>query len=247
MLFMVNSSVWHESYDYLRLAINLSTHPPRVVLNPDHVLLLESADLLECLREGRELDFSRMRLELPHGVEQARAFWINVYNALVLHSLRFAKQQQSVLSIWGFFSRFAYRVGDLTVNLDQIEHGILRGNPRSILGWGKTIRANDPLVEWVLPLEPRIHFALNCGAISCPPIRAYHAETLEQQLELATQSYLQSARVEGNTVILPRILQWYAQDFKQDLNRETLEFVRRYRPDLPARAKVRFDAYDWNR
>ena len=42
----------------------------------------------------------------------------------------------------------------------------------------------------VLDLDPRIHFALNCGAKSCPPIRVYSPPNLDSQLNRAAASFL---------------------------------------------------------
>ena len=156
---------------------------------------------------------------------------MNLYNPLTLHAMLHHQIQNSVLEFPGFFDCCAYQFQfdlfefDLTPN--EIEHGILRGNRAVLLS--PPFAANDPRQNLILPLEPRIHFALNCGAISCPPIRAYRAEKLDSQLE-------------NGAVILPKLLQWYAKDFG-----DLLEFVRRYHPDLPAKARVRFDAYDWKR
>ena len=52
-------------------------------------------------------------------------------------------------------------------------------------------RAARQVVE---PLDPRIHFALVCGAKSCPPIRVYTPASLEVALEAAAQAFCSSAR-----------------------------------------------------
>ena len=71
----------------------------------------------------------------------------------------------------GMWTKYAYNVGGLLFTLDEIEHGILRcnkGHPKD----------ENPMFEdearkslSLSFLDPRIHFALNCGATSCPPIR----------------------------------------------------------------------------
>ena len=48
----------------------------------------------------------------------------------------------------------------------------------------------------MLTCDPRIHFALNCGAVSCPPIAVYEGESLDEQLDIATEGFL-----EGNTIV----------------------------------------------
>jgi Protein of unknown function, DUF547 len=229
----------------LMLVRSLLTRPKRVVLNANAGRTVSSETWLDQVRANtNESDFQPARFEVPHDQLKARAFWINLYNALTLQAMMHHKIQHSVLEFPGFFDGCAYQVQfdslEFTLTLNEIEHGILRGN-RAVL-FCAPFAANDPRKSLILPLEPRIHFALNCGAISCPPIRVYQAEQLESQLELATRSYLQSVRLENGVVILPRLLQWYAKDFGTPH-----EFVRKYHPDLPANARARFDAYDWHK
>jgi Protein of unknown function, DUF547 len=229
----------------LLLVRSLLTRPKRIVLNSGATRITASETWLDEIRASmNEFNLEPARFEVPHDQLEARAFWINLYNALTLHSMRHGQIQNTVLEVPGFFDRFAYQVqfGSLecSLTLNEIEHGVLRSN-RAIL-FSAPFTPNDPRQNLVLPLEPRIHFALNCGAISCPPIRAYQAEHLESQLEFATRHYMQSVRLEHGVVILPRLLQWYAKDFGNPL-----EFVRTYHPDLPVNARIRFDAYDWNK
>ena len=49
-----------------------------------------------------------------------------------------------------------------------------------------------PFMQAVEPLDPRIHFALVCGAKSCPPIRVYTPASLEAGLEAAAQAFCSS-------------------------------------------------------
>merc|ERR1712020_23232 len=57
----------------------------------------------------------------------------------------------------------------------------------------KPFGSNDPRLAIILPtVDPRIHFALNCGAKSCPPIKTFTGDEVEEQLEVATQAYLES-------------------------------------------------------
>ena len=201
---------------------------------------LGGGEALELARSGDWEQLQRSSFIVPETEFGARAFWLNLYNALTLHAMHAAGVKSSVLEKPGFFNRYSYLVSGFLFTLNDIEHGVLRGN-RSAFLLRQPFGDSDPRLEFSLPLDARIHFALNCGALSCPPIRAYEAAQLEAQLELAAQSYLSSARIAGNTVWLPRLLSYYAADFG-----DPLEFARRYKPDLPARARVKFDLYDWN-
>ena len=69
------------------------------------------------------------------------------------------------------WTKYAYNVGGLLFTLDEIEHGVLRcnkGHPKD----EKPMFTDEARKSLSLSfLDPRIHFALNCGATSCPPIR----------------------------------------------------------------------------
>jgi hypothetical protein len=92
---------------------------------------------------------------------------------------------------------------------------------------GPHFASDDPRLAWSLPLDSRLHFALNCGGRSCPPIRSYSAE----KLDLATCVFLVATVEVGENsdeVWLSRILSWYRGDFG---GREgVLDFLIRYLP-----------------
>src|SRR6185436_18824857 len=107
------------------------------------------------------------RTAIPEAEADRRALWINVYNALALHAGRgrLSNRLLDVLEIY----RTRYAIAGVPLSLDEIEHGLLRGGaPHPALPWSRMSRA-DPRRRLAVPLDPRIHFALNCGAISCPP------------------------------------------------------------------------------
>ena len=106
--------------------------------------------------------------------------------------------------------------------------------------------------------EPRIHFALVCAAIGCPPLRneAYAADRLEAQLAAQAQYVHTHDRwfqfdANGNVVKLTSLYNWYAGDFEQVAG-SVLNFAARYSPPLKAaldagrKPKVEFLNYDWS-
>ena len=130
------------------------------------------------------------------------------------------------------------------VSLDHIEHELIRG-PQ---GYG----------------DPRIHFAVNCASIGCPALRpeAFVAEKLEQQLEEATSLFLSDRsrnRLDGNTLRVSEIFDWYEEDFEQGWRGtdSVAQFLARYRealglPDSIAAKlqqddlRIRHLNYDWS-
>jgi hypothetical protein len=157
----------------------------------------------------------------PHHLRTAnarRAFWINLYNTLVIDAVISLNVEGSVtdgfFGLVAFFRGAAYKIGGQRVSLDDIEHGILRGNRGHPLLLGPHFASDDPRLEWMLPLDPRIHFALNCGARSCPPIRSYEPEKLDAQLDLATRSFLDTTvAIRPGEVSLSQLFRWYRADF----------------------------------
>jgi hypothetical protein len=90
-----------------------------------------------------------------------------------------------------FFGKH-FKVANRAMSLDDIEHDMLR---KSTLKWSLGYIRNPFPSQFeqsfqVFELDPRIHFALNCGAVSCPPIRFYTAANVPEQLEMATINYL---------------------------------------------------------
>ncbi len=152
---------------------------------------------------------------LPIGLRLA--FWLNVYNALVLHAVVARRAFQGVRALGDFFTASSYVVGGHAFALDEIEHGLLRVNaPR--LGFGPApLARNDPrraCTPYVF--DDRVHFAMYSACRSSPPLRAYRAERLEGALEGAARAYLgQHARVAdgGATLVVPKLFDWYAADF----------------------------------
>jgi hypothetical protein len=148
------------------------------------------------------------------------AFWINLYNALLIDAVISLDVQKSViegkLGIIAFFRRAAYQINGKRVSLEDIEQGILRGNRGHSLLPGPQFTSDDPRMAWCLPLDPRIHFALNCGSRSCPPIQVYSPGSLEAQLDQATRNFVDAnVKLDENKrlLILSSIFQWFKKDF----------------------------------
>lgn len=161
----------------------------------------------------REFDPGRLAT-----VAERTAFWINIYNALLIHGVVAYRERSSLLEIRGAFERIAYVIGGRRYSLDDIEHGVLRGNRAHFLIPGPRFSRQDPRRQQALAqVDPRIHFSLVCGASSCPPIGIYQAENLDQQLDLAARNFINGGGVDLNrdrgTVALSRIFQWYSPDF----------------------------------
>jgi len=189
----------------------------------------------------------------PGPVDAARAWWINLYNTLVIHAVIEFGIRRSVWEDRGFFRRAAYLVGGLRMSADDIEHGVLRGNRRHPLLPVPQFGPGDPRLRWSLPLDPRIHFTLVCAANSCPAVNLYRAEQLDQQLDAAASAFINGGgvAVQASVVSLSAIFKWYRMDFGGRSG--VLEFIARYLLDEDSRQvlrerglHVRYLDYDWH-
>lgn len=187
--------------------------------------------------------------------DEARiAFWVNVYNALLLRELARAPRTGSLLRHRAMFRTAAWRVGEHDYSLDVIEHGVLRRSARVPLRLRRTLRHGDVRLGAIpARLEPRIHFALNCGAVSCPPIVPYSPAALDAELERVTTAYVRAETDidrDGGRVTLPYLMRLYRGDFGDRGKR--LEFAARHLPDNEAawlraqrRVRVSYAKFNW--
>lgn len=212
--------------------------------------------LLDDVRSGRSDGGARTALAALDPVELAAAlpddpsriaFWLNVYNAAVRSRLLAdpARYQRR----WRFFTSPAVTVAGQAMSPNAIEHGILRRSAFTVgLGY-----LRNPLPSpferrlRVTRVDPRIHFALNCGARSCPPLAAWDPAMLDAGLERATAAYLGSeARrsSDGREVRVPRLLLWYRGDFGGTSGIRAL--LRQHAVIGAAETpRIRYGDYDW--
>ncbi|XP_018927333.1 uncharacterized protein zgc:152951 isoform X2 [Cyprinus carpio] len=151
--------------------------------------------------------------------EEKLAFFINIYNALVIHGNLRLGFPKNIWQRYRFFNYVSYFIGGEVFTLQDIENGVLRGNRKGVAQLLKPFSRNDPRLQVALPdVEPLIHFALNCGAKGCPPIKTYTPEDIDSQLRAAAEAFLEnddSCVIDsvGREVKLSQIFKWYKADF----------------------------------
>jgi GH15 family glucan-1,4-alpha-glucosidase len=187
-----------------------------------------------------------------------KAFWINLYNVIVIHGVIELNIIDSVQEVRNFFTRIKYNIGGHHFTPDDIEHGILRANRRAPRGIRRPFSKNDPRQQLtVQSLDARIHFALVCASSSCPPIEIYTAENMEHELKIAGRTFLNAGGVEidrtHRVVKVSKIFLWYANDFGPNLV-SRLRFIAPYLYDQEDRdflakeadtCHVEYLDYDW--
>ena len=151
------------------------------------------------------------------------AYWINAYNA---HTVKFIVDNYPVNSIKDLaggkpWDKKWIKIGGKTYSLNNIENDIIR-----------------PKFN-----EPRIHFAVNCAAKSCPPLlnEAWTAKKLESQFEKTTKKFINNSAhntFSGGTATVSKIFDWYGVDFG-DLK----AFLSKYSGQNVT--TIQYNDYDW--
>jgi len=190
--------------------------------------------------------------------EEKLAFWVNLYNTIVIQGIIDLDIDTSVKEVPDFFQKIAYQIGPHRFSPDDIEHGILRGNARPPYRLFRQFKRQDARVSFVVkPLDPRTHFVLVCGSRSCAPISFYAPDRIGDQLEQAAFNFVNSSEVvllpEENKVLISQIFDWYEKDFGG--KRAVLEFILKYLDSESKKAfvmshlkslRIEYLFYDWN-
>lgn len=192
------------------------------------------------------------------------AFFVNLYNLCVEHATIAVGVAAKTSHRGLFFSRVGYEVGGRFLSLNDVEHGVLRANARPPYSLSAPFGARDPRRPLALTrVDPRIHFALNCGARSCPPVKTFRAESVDEELRVVAESFVEdddnvAVGEDDRTLTLSRILDWYGGDFatkRSDLAavlaglaRDGTDKQRRLKTAATAATSVRieFRRYDWS-
>lgn len=195
------------------------------------------------------LELSLAKIKLPELIsalnndDARKTFWVNIYNAwFQILSVREKKTKPEI------FSKKLITIAETKFSLDDIEHGILRKHQWKLGGGyipqacpGKIISQLE-----ISKIDYRIHFALNCGAKSCPPIAFYKYEKIEEQLEIAASSFLTTETEinETNRVVsVSKIMQWFKGDFGG--NDGIKNILSKYLSKDFSSCTIRYKKYDW--
>jgi len=181
---------------------------------------------------------------------EATAFWLNAYNFfMIAHLLENRPGGELVDSVWDYggrinpfrrnvFERELFEVGGAMMSLDQIEKDTLMGKSFRERGWA----------------DARVHFAINCAAVGCPPLRntAYTSGNLDALLAENTRLAFNTPyqlRVTGSTLEVSRLFDGYEADFLAEAD-SIREFIAIHAGEEVARrirgtTTLRFIDYDW--
>ena len=155
---------------------------------------------------------------------QKLALYINLYNGTMVYNLlkhtkekkidvasqKFLKLEINDISVSGgniWNGNYKVKLAGKDVNLDNIEHGLIRGD-----------QSTPHKEHKVSKLDPRIHAAVNCAAISCPRVRekAYRSSNVQQMLQENMEEWLSTEEQfakKGSKLRSNKIVFWYYGDF----------------------------------
>ncbi len=220
-----------------------------------HVQL--SVDLLQSIKNGeasqteaRLKDIANIKFDdLVQSLDSKQkklAFWMNMYNALVQVELIANPEMFEDKKL--FYKEQRHKIAGIDMSYDNIEHGILRNSRVKLsLGymkrlfvskWERKLRNKD--------IDGRIHFALNCGAISCPPVAIFDDVNVESQLNKVNEIYLkENTSVEGNQLTTTPLFSWFRADFGG--KKSVKKFLVQYDivPNDETKYDLKFKSYDW--
>jgi Protein of unknown function, DUF547 len=154
------------------------------------------------------------------------SYWINVYN---INTIKLLTDNYPIKSIQNLDSGKPWDVKRISINgttysLNQIENDIIRA------------KYNDA----------RIHFAVNCGAKSCPPLynSAFEPKDIDNQLNNLSKKFINNPKFQNlNTTKsnISKIFEWYVKDFVN-----VITFINKYSNlKLKTDTKIQYQTYDW--
>ncbi len=190
----------------------------------------------------KDLDKGSLKIHLINDA-QKKAFWINIYNAYY-QILRTDKK----ITKPDIYKKKLFVVAGRLLSLDDVEHGILRRcKYKYSLGFITNFLTSRYIKKHTVDvLDYRIHFALNCGAKSCPPIAFYNTEKINQQLDLATQSFLEGETEFDDTnkiVHTTTLFKWFYADFGKEKGIKKI-FLKQLNKDIKD-YKIKYKEYSW--
>jgi hypothetical protein len=172
---------------------------------------------------------------------ERQPFFINIYNAMVLHGLIEFGVPQNIGQYKAFERDVAYTISGLDFTLGDIKHGILRCNRKPPSNyWERQLQPHDPKLQYRLHIrDPRSLLVLiDCAeplpsAEDVPILKPGRTDTdLEEQAEKFCERLVEVNERAGE-IVLPRVLRIFRDDFGAS-EAEMVSWLVQYMDDAPA-------------
>lgn len=189
---------------------------------------------------------------------EVKALLFNAYNALTLRGVlaQYGGDPGWSVSDGGFvfFQQPAYVVGGVTLSLDQLEHGALRGDAEHASMQAASAETRAALAAWFQAaggeagFDPRLHMAINCASLGCPNLAfAFDGPRLEAQLTQAVAAFLSDPAKGAGPEGISQLFTWFEGDFARGGYGGVADFIERGRPDGLAGVSLGEGlAYSWD-
>jgi glutaredoxin len=197
-----------------------------------------------------------------------KAFVINTYNLMIKYAQIKVGIPSTNLQRSSFFTSVLINIGNDLFSFNDLENGILRSNAYPPYAFHKVFTGDDVRKKLIVKKEdvdPRIHFSLNCGANSCPPVKKFTSLNLEDELRIVALAFCEqdgNIKIDekANTLYCNTIFKWYMVDFTKsksvnDLPNALIKYLKGDRKDTLQRMiesnknkkniHVEFNVYDW--
>lgn len=153
------------------------------------------------------------------------AFWINLYNALIMHAYLAYGVPSSDMKLFSLMQKAAYTVGGHSVNATCIEYVILKMKPpvhrpqtALLLALQKPKVSEERKKFAIETPEPLVTFALSCGSYSSPAVKVYTHRNVKDELQEAQRGYIRASvgLTSKGKLLVPKMLQTFARGFVED-------------------------------
>ncbi|KAF5188009.1 electron transporter, putative (Protein of unknown function, DUF547) [Thalictrum thalictroides] len=197
---------------------------PSSSLDPKSISSSNSSPLLQQFRDlANDLQNADLRF-LTH--QQKLAFWINMYNACIMHGFLQYGVPSSPENLFTLMNKATLNIGGCKLSAIAIENFILRqpssSNLKDVQWKGEEYVTESAIrsLYGLESLEPNITFALCCGTSSSPAVRIYTANGVSAELEKSKLDYLQASIVVTKTkrLHIPELLLKNMLDFARNVD-----------------------------
>nr|XP_029121645.1 uncharacterized protein LOC105049243 isoform X2 [Elaeis guineensis] len=153
------------------------------------------------------------------------AFWINLYNALIMHAYLAYGVPRSDMKLFSLMQKAAYTVGGHSFSAACIEYVILKMRPpvhrpqTALLLALHKLKVSDEQRKFSIETsEPLVAFALSCGTYSSPAVKIYSPRNVREQLQEAQRDFIRASVGVSNKgkLLVPKMLHCFARGFVDD-------------------------------
>ncbi|XP_058228216.1 uncharacterized protein LOC131336402 isoform X12 [Rhododendron vialii] len=153
------------------------------------------------------------------------AFWINLYNALIMHAYLAYGVPRSELKLFSLMQKAAYTIGGHSLSAAAIEYVILKMKPPAhrpqialLLALHKLKVLEEQRKYAIDSSEPLVAFALSCGLYSSPAIRIYTASNVREELHEAQRDFIRASVGVSSKgrLLVPKMLHCFSKSFVDD-------------------------------